>query len=423
MLGSQIEEVHVLLDIGFYQARAGGNLARAYQGAISADLDEAGPELASTQVSLSLREGIPELEQAWNDLLRVAELRDRLGSSESGTSYRLLLDRYLPAIMTVAYLSRISPEVIGDTYVLSRELSSLQESVSDPLDVMADPEGVGEALRKIEERAIALESALGVVRRATGAGGTEEDEGLAGVNDVIGTLKPGVTLLRRVTAGTRGLVTMAEAMESSGFLSEEFGSVAGAALARSQRELTLAREEAASFQALLSGQGIEAEAFLPSVVFGSDSDVSISSTERVEALLDEAISATKFLTAFLGFEGSKIYLLLGQNQKEIRAGGGFIGIAVRATINRGQLTDLVFHDSTTVDRLPLTGNPTPPEGLFWYLWMGRLLFRDANGTPISRHRRPRWRKLQTKRGRQRYALRMQTVEPVFGLRFTTWDRG
>ena len=54
---------------------------------------------------------------------------------------------------------------------------------------------------------------------------------------------------------------------------------------------------------------------------------------------------------------------------------------MRATINRGQLTDLVFHDSTTVDRLPLTGNPTPPEGLFWYLWMGRLLFRDANWNP------------------------------------------
>ena len=50
-------------------------------------------------------------------------------------------------------------------------------------------------------------------------------------------------------------------------------------------------------------------------------------------------------------------------------------------MDKGELIELVFHDSTTVDREPLTGNPNPPEGLFWYLWMGRLLFRDANWNP------------------------------------------
>ena len=98
-------------------------------------------------------------------------------------------------------------------------------------------------------------------------------------------------------------------------------------------------------------------------------------------LLDEAISATKFLSSLLGFDGPKTYPLLGQNQKEIRASGGFIGIAVEATVDQGELLELVFHDSTTVDREPLTSNPTPPEGLFWYLWMGRLLFRDSNWNP------------------------------------------
>ena len=54
---------------------------------------------------------------------------------------------------------------------------------------------------------------------------------------------------------------------------------------------------------------------------------------------------------------------------------------MRATVDGGELTELVFHDSTTVDQEPLTDNPRPPEGLFWYLWMGRLLFRDANWNP------------------------------------------
>ena len=216
------------------------------------------------------------------------------------------------------------------------------------------------------------------MRQATSASDTTE---LRDVSEVVDTLIPSVTLLRHVTAGTRSLVTMAQSVESAGFLSKEFGAVVGVALSQAQQELTLAREEVASLQGLLSVQGIDAEELLPSLVFGDDSDVLLDTTNRVEILLDEAINATSFLRSLLGFEGSRTYLLLGQNQNEIRASGGFIGIAVQVTLDKGELTELVYHDSTTVDRVPLTDNPTPPQGLYWYLWMGRLLFRDANWNP------------------------------------------
>ena len=237
------------------------------------------------------------------------------------------------------------------------------------------------SLGTIAEQATALESDFEVVRRATEAGDIEDDGELAAVRNVLDTLGPGVTLLRHVTAGTRSLVTMAEAIESTGFLSRDFGAVAGPALEEARQELKLAREEAAALQELLSLQGIDAETFLPAFVFGGDTGVSVRTTQRVELLLDKAISGTEFLSSSLGFDGPKTYLLLGQNQKEIRATGGFIGIAGQATLDKGELIELVFHDSTTVDREPLTGNPNPPEGLFWYLWMGRLLFRDANWNP------------------------------------------
>ena len=381
VLGDRIKQVHILLDMGFYQGRAGRNLAGAYASAISLDLEDMSPEEAATQVSLSLQRAVPKLTQARRDLRRVAELGRSLADIERGTSFGVLLDRYLPAIQTVAYLSLKSPRVIGHTYSLSRELTSLQDSVEDPLDVLTNPEEVGEALSNITEQATALESEFELVRRATEAGGEGDPQELEAVMNVLDTLIPGVTLLRHVTAGTRSLVTIAEAMESSGFLSREFGSVAGVALENAQSELALAREEGDSLQELLSVQGIDAETFLPSAVFGPDSNVSISSTERVEIMLDEALSATRFLHAFLGFDRPKTYLLLGQNQKEIRATGGFIGLAIQATEDRGEQTELVFHDSTTVDREPLTDNPTPPEGLFWYLWMGRQLFRDSNWNP------------------------------------------
>ena len=204
---------------------------------------------------------------------------------------------------------------------------------------------------------------------------------LESVRDVLDILGPGITVLRHVTAGTRSLVTMTEAMDTSGFLSQEFGSVAGIALQQAQEELTLARQETSSLQQLLSLQGLDADTFLPPIGFGADSGVSTSTTERVEIMLDEAISATTFLTSFLGYDEPRTYLLIGQNQNEIRATGGFIGVAVQVTLDGGELTELVFHDSTEVDAPPYAENPIPPEGVYWYLWMDRLLFRDANWNP------------------------------------------
>ena len=151
----------------------------------------------------------------------------------------MLVDRYLPAIQTVAYLSRVSPQAIGHTYVLSRELTAIQTLAEDPLDVFANPQGTSESLANIEAQAIALEIAFAEVRQATQAFGGEELPELESVRDVLDILGPGITVLRHVTAGTRSLVTMTEAMDTSGFLSQEFGSVAGIALQQAQEELRI----------------------------------------------------------------------------------------------------------------------------------------------------------------------------------------
>ena len=382
LLGGQIKEARLLLDIGYFQGKAGRLLAGAYRAAIASPLQGIPPELKAAEISRVLRESEPQLNEARENLRRAAELRDKLGETERGTRYGVLVDRYLPAIQTIAYLSLTSPEVIGHTYAISRELTALQDLAEDPLDVFENPEEVGATLTTISEQSAALEKALEVVVRATVASGAEEEsQELAAVSGVLDTLVPGVTLLRHATAGTRSLVAMAEAVETAGFLSAEFGVIAGATLEEAQRELTVARAEVESLQTLLSGQGVDAEEFLPSFGFGGEFDVSVSSTERVELLLDEAIDATKFLYSFLGYDQPRSYLLIGQNQDEIRATGGFIGIATRVTIDQGQLGELVYHYSPTVDQEPYDINPKPPEPLYWHLWMGRLLFRDSNWNP------------------------------------------
>ena len=380
-IGSQIKEAHLLLEMGYYQGRGSGNLAEAYRAAISLPLEDLPPDVVAEQIARMLQGSLPQLDQAQQDLRRVAELGEHLEDTERGARYSALVKRYLPALQTVVYLSRTSPSVIGHTYALSRELSSLQELAVDPLDVMENPEEVGRVLANITDQASALEQSLNVVRQATKAIDERDTPELTKVIEVLDTLVPGVSLLKHVTAGTRSLVTMAEAIESEGFLSQEFGAVVGVALDDARQELALAREEVSSLQELLSVQGIDAEAFLPSIVFGGDSDVPLSTTQRVEVLLDDAISGADFLYSLLGYDGKRTYLLVGQNPNEIRATGGFIGIAVEVKVDKGELIDLVYHDSVLVDQEPLTDNPRPPEGLFWYLWMGRLLFRDSNWNP------------------------------------------
>ena len=380
-IGSQIKEAHLLLEMGYYQGRGGGNLAEAYRAAISLPLEDLPPDVVAEQIARTLQGSLPQLDQAQQDLRRVAELGEHLEDTERGARYSALVKRYLPALQTVVYLSRTSPSVIGHTYALSRELSSLQELAVDPLDVMENPEGVGRVLANITDQASALEQSLNVVRQATKASDERDTPELTKVIEVLDSLVPGISLLKHVTAGTRSLVTMAESIESEGFLSQEFGAVVGVALDDARQELALAREEVSSLQELLSVQGIDAETFLPSIVFGGDSDVPLSTTQRVEVMLDDAISGADFLYSLLGYDGKRTYLLVGQNPNEIRATGGFIGIAVEVKVDKGELIDLVYHDSVLVDQEPLTDNPRPPEGLFWYLWMGRLLFRDSNWNP------------------------------------------
>ena len=383
VVGGKINEVHRLLDMGFYQGRAGRNLAQAYGSAIDESLDDLPPNEAAAAVSRALREAAPKLAQVQEDLRRVVELRAGLGNTPRGQQYGVLVDRYFGAIQTVAYLSNTSPEAIGHTYALSRELTALRDLATDPLDVIASPEGVGKSLDHIKEQAQFLEERLELVRQAIKAnfGDDLPERERREVEELLATLSPGISLLRHATAGTRSLVTMATAIEDEGFLSRGFGESVGRSVDEALLELRLARQETSSLQALLSLQGLDAEAFLPSVLFDREAEFTVTPTERVEALLDEAISATNFLHSFLGYDAAKTYLLLGQNQNEIRASGGFIGIGVQATLDRGELIEFVYHDSTTVDKEPLTDNPVPPEGLYWYLWMGNLLFRDANWNP------------------------------------------
>jgi hypothetical protein len=340
-------------------------------------------DVALQSITEALQRAQPLLMQAEGDLAQVRRLLRNLGEGRLDPRYAALIDFYLPQIQAVVYISRVSPQTIGRAYVLSRELIKVGDLAADPLKILSDPAGAEQSLATIVGHSRRLAEVLEQVERTLGTSTTEPAPDPQELLLVIRLMKQGVILLKNVSEVGQGFLALAAVVEKSGFLTQDFGAEAGPILKEAETKLALAREETASFRALLSRQGKDASAVPPFVSPASDVKSSLGSIERLETLLGQTFDSVRFLQYFLGFQGARTYLILGQNQQEIRATGGFIGVALQATVDRGHLADLEYHDSTTVDRLSPKhpNNPAPPEPIYWYLWMGKLLFRDANWSP------------------------------------------
>ncbi|HUQ85556.1 MAG TPA: DUF4012 domain-containing protein [Candidatus Limnocylindrales bacterium] len=83
------------------------------------------------------------------------------------------------------------------------------------------------------------------------------------------------------------------------------------------------------------------------------------------------------LPTLLGFEGKKKYLVLFQNNMEIRPGGGFIGSYAIADIENGKIPQIKIHDVYDADG-KLTTHVEPPYGLKRYGGVTHWFLRDSN---------------------------------------------
>lgn len=81
----------------------------------------------------------------------------------------------------------------------------------------------------------------------------------------------------------------------------------------------------------------------------------------------------------LGMDGPRSYLLLGQNNQEIRATGGFIGSVGAVTVEKGAVVRLDYGSSYAVDAGVVP--QSPPTPLARYLGLGGWYLRDANWWP------------------------------------------
>ena len=105
--------------------------------------------------------------------------------------------------------------------------------------------------------------------------------------------------------------------------------------------------------------------------------------ERADRALEGlylAVDGSIVLPDVLGKDGARSYLIVAQNEDELRATGGFVSAVGLLTIADGRLAELKFLDSYQVDDLTKDYLP-PPDPLERYMRAGVWLFRDANWSP------------------------------------------
>lgn len=86
------------------------------------------------------------------------------------------------------------------------------------------------------------------------------------------------------------------------------------------------------------------------------------------------------LPKLLGMESPQTYLILVQNNHELRATGGFIAAIGRVTLDKGKVTEMDFVDSYAIFRAD-GDYPTPPAAMQQYMGIPQLVMRDANWSP------------------------------------------
>ena len=104
-------------------------------------------------------------------------------------------------------------------------------------------------------------------------------------------------------------------------------------------------------------------------------------TDPLLPIAAEGFGLLQAAPALAGMEGARRYLIIAQNEDELRPTGGFISGAGVLTMENGRLADLQFTDATVVDDWQNKPYDHPPVPLEQFMELDLFLFRDGNFWP------------------------------------------
>lgn len=99
--------------------------------------------------------------------------------------------------------------------------------------------------------------------------------------------------------------------------------------------------------------------------------------DKLENINNKLSLVYDFLPQLMGMEGKKKYIVLFQNNMELRPGGGFIGSFGILNIDKGKIAEFVIHDVYDADG-QLSEHYEPPFQLRRYLGVSHWFLRDSN---------------------------------------------
>ena len=109
-----------------------------------------------------------------------------------------------------------------------------------------------------------------------------------------------------------------------------------------------------------------------------------SNLAKISKSLDGFISFATLIPILSGYPQNSHYLILLQNNNELRPSGGFLGTYGLMELSLGDIIKLETHDIYHLD-MPASLNPSfkvePPEPLKKYLGVSQWFMRDANWSP------------------------------------------
>ncbi len=184
-------------------------------------------------------------------------------------------------------------------------------------------------------------------------------------------------ILSRAPGFDSGAPTVASGVIAFFKLSPDDRAVALAALAKAPGELKTSLDEID--KALIGFNSLPDASGLDSVV--ASLRPAIAQLEAVRAKIAVAAELSKLLPALSGYPTPKNYLLLLQNNTELRPTGGFIGTVGTVTVDATVAKNLQVADVYVYDAAAKNTDAAPPAPLVKYLAARQRYLRDANWSP------------------------------------------
>jgi hypothetical protein len=153
--------------------------------------------------------------------------------------------------------------------------------------------------------------------------------------------------------------------------------------------LVLLLDASDKIKAILAGKSNNPSSDFSSATVELKSALYTYNTEKQKGLIPQAIinklndsiniasSTIDFWPDMFGFNGQKTYLILFQNNMELRSGGGFIGSYGVLSVNKGRIVSFNIYDVYDADG-QLKGHVEPPYPIRRYLPSLHWYLRDSN---------------------------------------------